>query len=140
MRELKFRAWSKDTGCWCGAFSIHKSGMTSDMINAKIDKDSGLAISDAHWDENDLEVMQYIGLKDRDGKEIYEGDILSQYYCDMLPQHFGEELKFDQGNHIGEVIYAKDCFRINDTTNQHLHNIFKDCTIIGNIYEDKGLL
>ena len=85
-------------------------------------------------------IMQYTGLKDRDGKEIYEGDILSQYYCDMLPQHFGEELKFDQGNHIGEVIYAKDCFRINDTTNQHLHKIFKDCTIIGNIYEDKGLL
>lgn len=140
MREIKFRAWSKDNGCWCGAFSIHMSGMTSDMINAKIDKDSGLAISDAHWDENDLEVMQYIGLKDRDGKDIYEGDILSQYFCKFLPQHFGEKLQVEQGNIIGEVIYAKDCYRINDCNNETLHEILKDCTIIGNIYQDKELL
>lgn len=140
MRQIKFRAWSKDAGCFCGAFSIHKSGMVSDMIDAKIDKDSGLALSDAHWGENDLIVTQYVGLKDREGTEIYEGDILSQYFCEFLPQHFGEELKVEQGNFIGEVIYAHDCYRINDAENEVLHKILSDCVVIGNRYENSELL
>ena len=127
MREIKFRMWNKQ----------HKE-MYNDPINM-MEEDSPI---NSIFIEDDFSVlMQYTGMNDRDGKYIYEGDILSQYFCDMIPRFFGEEKQlWDQGNHIGEVIYAKDCYRINDTTNETLHKIFKDCVVIGNIYENKDIM
>lgn len=100
MREIKFRAWSEENGAWCGGFSVHKSGAISSLINAKIDKDSGQHISDAHWDENDLILEQYTGLKDKNGKEIYEGDIIEWFdtgsnYPNTI--HFLETVYFENG-------------------------------------------
>ncbi len=122
-REIKFRGWSKKDNCFCGAFSIHYTGMISDMIDAKIDKDSGLAISDAHWNENDLILMQYTGLQDKNGKDIYEGDIVRS-------KILSGEIK------INEIVFEYGAYRIGL---QQL-NIQKDIEIIGNIYENKNLL
>ena len=61
MREIKFRFWNNTTKC-----IYVDTGMTSLGLNDAIKK----AI------EADYEVMQYTGLKDKNGKEIYEGDIL----------------------------------------------------------------
>jgi hypothetical protein len=61
MKEIKFRYWNRDTmqydfGGWCEDISINE-------IFAFFKKEKIL-------------VMQYIGLKDMNDKEIYEGDIL----------------------------------------------------------------
>jgi hypothetical protein len=55
VRELKFRAWHKDT-----------SRMAYDVTPFQQDSKT--------------EVMQYTGLKDKNSKEIYEGDILRLVY------------------------------------------------------------
>jgi len=130
MREIKFRAWSKSSGCFSGAFSIHMSGMISDMIDAKIDKDSKLAISDAHWGENDLEVMQYTGLKDKNGVEIYEGDILN---C------FGDiaEVYYDSSCALWRYKYKNDGCKYLEILGTHSYEHFE---VIGNIYEHSHLL
>ena len=124
MRTIKFRAWSPSNGCWCASFSIHKSGKTSDMIDTKIDKDSGLAISDAHWGENDLEIMQFTGLLDKNGVEVFEGDVVA----------IGEpQVKFKVVFEDGAFIF-KGKYKFFPL---HEAEFFE---VIGNIYEHPHLL
>lgn len=59
-REIKFRVWNGET-------MISPDYITRDGV--------------AHWKENSVpetsaNLMQYTGLKDKNGKEIYEGDII----------------------------------------------------------------
>ncbi len=59
-REIKFRAWDED--------------------NKVMLKPQDLSQSGAYWNwlgKIDAQLMQYTGLKDKNGKEIYEGDIVT---------------------------------------------------------------
>lgn len=72
-------------------------------------------------------LTQCTGLKDKNGKLIYEGDIY----------HLGD------ANIIYKVIYRDDQFIGNQIGNKSLaglHYWIKDIKIIGNIYENPGLL
>ena len=71
MREIKFRTWDN---C-CNAPEYREDGM-SDLLETNTFGNL-LRFSDAIkelWPDDVL--MQYTGLKDKNGKEIYEGDIL----------------------------------------------------------------
>ena len=61
MREIKFRAWN--TVSW------HKPGMVYDYQDS-------IYVESIGFNDPDVPIMQYTGLKDKNGKEIYEGDIV----------------------------------------------------------------
>lgn len=136
MREIKFRAWDKKTkkmrtveSIGFGELSYYNEGypvvnmMGRDCIN---DKDIII-----HRDSYQYELMQYAGLKDKNGKEIYEGDILLY------------------NNYIKTVISYKNGAFVRSYENSNIYLLYDsfitdgrldDYEVIGNIYEDKHLL
>lgn len=124
MREIKFRAW--DTELKMMVYENEQTGDTGyetnpvKAVNTIINEDYAEYI----W-------MQYVGVKDKNGKEIYEGDI-----CKSVDKEF-------KGS-IGVVKYSeKDCWfglRIGKYTTIFIGTDFSMVEVIGNIHENPELL
>ncbi len=133
MREIKFRAWIKNK----------ENEMRNEMINVeeiewniKNDKIIYVVCSPYEFDIKDVELMQFTGLKDKNGKEIFEGDILKR--------DTGEEIEGDidflgtDGYYIVEIKNQRLAYPIKRP--EGWSDIFESDEVIGNIYENKELL
>ena len=120
MRKIKFKAWHKEKkimGEVLGIDILHK-----EMFFSNEDVDCY-----EHTDFKDIELMQYTGLKDKNNKEIYEGDIF----------HIGSKK-------ILYVVEWIDCGlkgkQIRNGSWIGLDFWKKDIEILGNIYENPELM
>lgn len=85
----------------------------------------------------EMEYLQFTGLKDKNGKEIYEGDIISFYYDDFEKRYTGQ-VKFING---GFNYYDNDEGRDpSEYDNDTLQGVEQNGEVIGNIYENPELL
>ena len=114
MRKIKFRAWNKQTKNIYRCTSIYDDG------SCRIQDDS----TNKHIEANNVILLQYTGLKDKNGVEIFEGDYL-------LDGHSGRyaEVKFIKGAFV--VVF--------DDEIQDLYDWTCEC-VIGNIYKNPELL
>lgn len=126
MREIKFRVWDKRVNKMhiCGE-STHDN-MWFDENN--IARYYNLQNGDGSGENGGYDLMQYTGIKDKNGKEIYEGDIVYMR-CDCL-------------SGFGEVFYESGSFWINDKKRKRTYPIYKEgkYRVDGNIYENPELL
>jgi hypothetical protein len=115
MREIKFRAFDKEKKV------MQYSNIVWAIVGLNYPALTGL--NDNGNIDNLSDLMQYTGLKDKNGKEIYEGDILKI------------------GNSNIEVIWDKNNALFTLKSN-HFHLGFQSTfyEVIGNIYEHPHLL
>ncbi|MDO7797591.1 YopX family protein [Enterococcus avium] len=114
----KFKAWDKYHEMMVSIISI-------DFENkiAYVEQENGDRY-DIHFDN--LIFLQSTGLKDKNGVEIFEGDIVAIKYSES-GYHYYEKIVFENGTYL-----AGD--------EDWLYNIKDYCVVCGNIYEDKELL
>lgn len=130
MRELKFRAWDKSVEHLYEVQTIIDGGdaIGRYVLNGEMNY--------IHLCADEIIVEQYTGLKDKNGKKIYEGDIvridsmdeLRVGYVELVADHYcivcGE-------NEEGYKIVAEFYYYSKPEEN---------CEVIGNIHENRGLL
>ncbi len=113
-REIKFRVWDKKEKrmfkpkslIWTYVFLIEEEGRSQ------------------RYGSGEVELMQYTGLKDKNGKEIYEGDIVDgrRYYRPKL---------------YGKRIVKWDFYDLHDLENWCSR---KEVEVIGNVWENPEIL
>ena len=121
MRDIKFRVWDNERNAMFNSKSVD-----IDFFEGKIEITSDtIRYDEVYTDEiKDFELMQYVGCKDKNNKEIYEGDIVKTK------------------EHIGQIIYSKGMFFIDVKEDFYLpiYNVSEFMEVIGNIYENPELL
>ncbi len=136
-REIKFRAWDKKRKCIIGTDYSNNWGNSCDEWYADTDRMGIEGIEDLNKDEN-IELMQFTGMNDLNGKLIYEGDIVK---CMT-------DWNLTTSEMIGQVIFHQGTFKVKGRVffnTDGFERQFAICelwsiSIIGNIYENKGLV
>ncbi len=145
-REIKFRVWHGSRLQYQDNFKDF--GNDDDIKELSFDIDP--------WDESTGILMQYTGVKDKNGKEIYEGDII--FVPDEYPQ--SELEPAEPFNFFGEIQFKDGSFGVAWVDDKYAHSKYpretdmwvsfpefnseilelKELEVIGNIFENKDLL
>jgi uncharacterized phage protein (TIGR01671 family) len=121
MREIRFRAWDDEV-----KVMYYRIGLTPFEILLYEDVGNKMKVPEIVGrigiERDEIHVMQYTGLKDKNGKEIYESDIVAT-------DGYGNQ----------KVHYDAPMFRVGNLDSLEYWT-GKDVEVIGNIYENPELL
>ena len=132
-REIKFRAWDKK---WKHLYEV-----TSIFPRKK-----AVMCSCCRYKFDEIELMQYTGLKDKNGVEIYEGDIVKMHYFfqDVNLSTLGS---FENEAEITGILYINEygIFIENEDGEDYficnyIQEPSEELEVLGNIYENPELL
>ena len=134
MREIKFRAWEKALGEMIPVYDIQ-------FHNPKEEEFEGIRLSPnanqptlinttSVWRSLDeVVLMQFTGLHDKDGTEIYESDIVNV-------THRGDRLDIIEWDNLSAWYHGLTKIRADEKN----HPTWIDCKVVGNLYQNPELL
>lgn len=120
MREIKFRAFVKKDKCICKVLAVELNRELDGTLQVEYPDGTKITLILCS-----VELMQYTGIKDKNGKEIYEGDIV---------QWIDSDGKIRKDN----VFFENGAFRICNSNFEIWE--YGELEAIGNIYENPELL
>jgi uncharacterized phage protein (TIGR01671 family) len=120
-REIKFRAWIKNKN------RIENCIEVNPFYVGDCDR--------FHWKHDEVELMQYVGLKDKNDKEIYEGDIIK-----ALNRNYDCEDNKEDYFQLFEVAYLNGCYMFGNWNAHEFFNKFMYIEAMGNKFENPDLL
>ncbi len=135
MRDIKFRAWDKKKKEFWHDFRISPFGHIEPATSSK----NGLWIYDFKYNQKNVVLVQYTGLKDKNGKEIYEGDLVKWNGWSKKAQIdiFGKKRK----HKISEVVWINKTGAWELKGNEDWNiTVYDEIEIIGNIYKNPELI
>lgn len=139
-RVIRFKAWNgyrKIMADYVSAIQNGDTQGTPSSVNVIVDG------KNETWDikNDDVELLQFTGLKDTSGKEIYEGDIVSfgSMWC------VGDEYDPREEEHTGTVEYRPDYASYVVNCNGKIYPLeeltsFDGYSVQGNVHENVELL
>ena len=128
MREILFRGKRQDNGEWVEGFFAQSGEMTYILI------DNDFAVGYVKMKEVVPETVgEYTGLTDKNGKKIFEGDVM--IFCKGATRPF--EIRWDG---IGWKMFTADGNRIRDSFESWEIWYMQKSEVIGNIYDNPELL
>ena len=129
MREIKFRAWDKVEK---KMGEVRILDFVCQMVQVKNEKYFAM------WEFENIELLQFTGLKDKNGVDIYEGDILEvNHHWDDYDGCSGTE-KF-----LGVAIFKEGAFQVSRFEKMEFYlasSIIISNEIKGNVYENPELM
>jgi len=139
MRDIRFRAWDKADGQMY--YAIEDGIIFEDESSYEFRHFLTPRADDYHkW-----EIMQYTGLKDKNGKEIYEGDVVKCVYMDE-DKGWYSKTPIEKGKVYFDTYWGVkfDCSDFTQRTAEFWkcadENDIRDIEIIGNIFENENYL
>lgn len=132
-REIKFRAWSENNEAMYEDehYNLQDSDNETVFICADRFGYCYRCVSNSYGNETierlpeDCKIMQYTGLKDNNGKEIYEGDIVR-----WIDENF--EVQYSESDASFILTDSKSVYMCYDNSEPY--------EVIGNVYENPELL
>jgi uncharacterized phage protein (TIGR01671 family) len=130
-REIKFRAW---TGAIM-EYNVMVGFLGAFYAQGMDDKDAACISPYNTKYPGEVPVMQYTGLKDKNGKDIYEGDVVSreETKCNEPSTAFYEVV-------FGEGRYALKTIKSTIFIGGAICHVLDEIEVIGNIHENPELL
>ena len=125
MKGLKFRVWDIERECYLDETEL--AGVTPDgkyILYIEEEEISKLEI------EGNYIIEQYTGLKDKNGKEIYEGDIVT----------LDGEWEVIKDTDCSVISFENGCFRVGGGYENEAGRYLSDWRVIGNVHQNADLL
>ena len=135
-REIKFRVWDTYNKEMLDVqeldYAVSYNGQP--MIRTTMYND--------YFDTEEMILMQYTGLHDKNGKEIYEGDIVLYKDWEMAYEGGGNDSFINKG--IVEYCEDNCCYNVTERQTVDITDVLykdnEDLEVIGNIYDNPELL
>lgn len=125
MKELKFRAWVKNYNCYADVLGLEQGKLFVQFQSGERSQHR------LYVPIEDCILEQYTGLKDKNGKEIYENDIVEYTTC-----YYGNEKR-----HRKVVEWKEwDSDDFGEPHNIGYFNLSECMEVIGNVHENANLL